>query len=155
MGKAPVPSRDAFTDFLGQSYTHGFQVALWATVLICLVSAIVLHLIRTARPTAETPADATEPTDRNAPREPPTRRSEPPRPRDPSRTPRTRRSVHGLQAPTSGRRPFTDTANPAAGPRTAGTGLPARRAPGTRHGAPAGRLAAKIRRMKEVLTVNG
>lgn len=86
---------------------------------------------------------------------PPTRRPEPPRPRDPSRTPRTRRSAHGLQAPTSGRRPFTDTANPSAGPRTAGTGLPARRAPGTRHGAPADRLAAKIRRMKEVFTVNG
>ncbi|MFI1888386.1 MFS transporter [Streptomyces jumonjinensis] len=48
--KVPSAARDAFTDFLGAGYTYGFQVVLWATAAVCLVSAVVLHLILTDRP---------------------------------------------------------------------------------------------------------
>ncbi|MEW2262898.1 MFS transporter [Streptomyces sp. NPDC047853] len=57
--EVPAASREAFTDFLGQGYTHGFQVVLWGTVVVCLVSALVLHLILTDRPAPETSADGT------------------------------------------------------------------------------------------------
>jgi MFS family permease len=67
--KAPAAGRDALTDFLGQGYTHGFQVVLWGTVVICLVGAVVLHLILTDRPSADAPADTAEPAAQNASRE--------------------------------------------------------------------------------------
>ncbi|MFE4870899.1 MFS transporter [Streptomyces sp. NPDC056682] len=71
VAKAPAGSRDAFTDFLGQGYSDGFQIVLWGAAAICIVSAVVLHLILTDRPDAQpaaepagetadrTPADAT------------------------------------------------------------------------------------------------
>ncbi|MFF4156681.1 MFS transporter [Streptomyces sp. NPDC001678] len=56
VSKTAPAARDAFTDFLGQGYTHGFQVVLWATAAICVVSAVVLHLILTDRPAEDTAA---------------------------------------------------------------------------------------------------
>lgn len=67
VAQVPAASRDSFTAFLGQGYTGGLQVVLWATVAICLVSAVVLHLILTDRPAEEAPAGAAEaPTDADA-----------------------------------------------------------------------------------------
>ncbi|MGX2995735.1 MFS transporter [Streptomyces sp. JNUCC 64] len=48
--EVPAATRDSFTDFLGQGYTFGFQAVLWATVAICLVSAVVMHIILKDRP---------------------------------------------------------------------------------------------------------
>ncbi|CAM2737146.1 MFS transporter [Streptomyces albus] len=63
VAKTPAGGREALTDFLGQGYTQGFQVVLWATAAICLASAIVLHLILKDR--SEDPAAPAE--DNNAP----------------------------------------------------------------------------------------
>ncbi|MBZ4019426.1 MFS transporter [Streptomyces purpurogeneiscleroticus] len=68
VAEAPAASREALTDFLGQGHTHGFQLVLWGAVAICLVSAIVLYVILTDRPAAETPAGTSDRTVQEASR---------------------------------------------------------------------------------------
>jgi hypothetical protein len=60
VSKAPAGGREALTDFLGQGYTQGFQIVLWATAAVCLVSAVVLHLILKDRGEAASSAPAEE-----------------------------------------------------------------------------------------------
>ncbi|MFG2869503.1 MFS transporter [Streptomyces sp. NPDC048338] len=62
---APARLRDSFLDFLSQGHTDALRVILWASAVLCALTAVVVHLMLTqpeeAAPAGSAPVESREP----------------------------------------------------------------------------------------------